>query len=642
MSTFKGFVSEFPDIRVDFFRRLPGFPPTLGCFLSHVHSDHLAGLETFDGSFIYCSAATREILLRLEKSAVRLNYAQGILENPRLQTYRHLEKKLKPIPMDTPTTIELRPGHTIRVTLLDANHCVGAVMFLFEGDGKAVLYTGDIRCEPRFVTAITQNLNMIEYSSGWKTLDRIYLDTSVLDNYPLQTKAQGLRELLEKLEKYPKDTIFHFQAWTYGYEEVWIALSKALNSKIHVDGYKMRVFESLVTKPRDNRWAAQTHLAKEAPALVGFTCGNYQHEGCLTRDEKVRIHSCQKGMGCSVMESNKPVVWIRPIVTHLKDGRDVMEVGIGGGGEDLTQATTLTSEDILEILQLMSVSDALPAELHKYIEIIKKALSSGRDMNFIADSEGATDEAAPRLMKSLFRKLERMLNPIKKKDETTNDTSLPNFIHFPYARHSSLPELREFVSAFRAKDVTPCTFDADLWLQKGWSIGGLFGDCCSGNAFHYDALLERRAEELFMWQKEEEDRRQDSQQTASSASRGLSPSVPQPEIPQVPDTVESTSNTPARSQGQAHQETMSATLCPPTGKSQKGDYDSMQDDMDLNDELDLQGDSQATCISDQAYATRRKAFDIASANIVGELWETIGLISTTDNHTSVDADLGLL
>ncbi len=113
----------------------------------------------------------------------------------------------------------------------------------------------------------------------------------------------------------------------------------------------MRVFESLVTKPKDNRWAAQTHLAKEAPALVGFTCGNSPHEGCLTRDENVRIHSCEKGMGCSVMD-NKPVVWIRPIVTHLRDGRDVMEVGIGGGGEDLTEATTLSPEDIFDILQL--------------------------------------------------------------------------------------------------------------------------------------------------------------------------------------------------------------------------------------------------------------------------------------------------
>lgn len=57
---------------------------------------------------------------------------------------------------------------------------------------------------------------MVEYTSGLKTLDRIYLDTSVLDNYPLPTKAEGLRELFEQLHKYPVDTIFHFQAWTYG------------------------------------------------------------------------------------------------------------------------------------------------------------------------------------------------------------------------------------------------------------------------------------------------------------------------------------------------------------------------------------------------------------------------------------------
>lgn len=37
------------------------------------------------------------------------------------------------------------PGNTIRVTLFDANHCPGSVMFLIEGGGKSVLYTGDIR-----------------------------------------------------------------------------------------------------------------------------------------------------------------------------------------------------------------------------------------------------------------------------------------------------------------------------------------------------------------------------------------------------------------------------------------------------------------------------------------------------------------
>ncbi|KAI1814257.1 hypothetical protein GGS20DRAFT_549191 [Poronia punctata] len=611
MSTFDGFVDEFPGIRVDYFRKLKEYPP-LACFLSHVHSDHLAGLDTFDGSFIYCSAATREILLRLEKSAVRLNYAKGILENPQLQTYKHLAKKLRPIPLDTPTTIDLHPGLSIRVTLLDANHCVGAVMFLFEGQGKAVLYTGDIRCEPRFVTAISQNPNMVEYSSGWKTLDRIYLDTSILEDYPMQTKAQGLQELFEKLQPYPQDTIFHFQAWTYGYEEVWIALSKVLNSKIHVDDYKMRVFESLVTKPKDNRWAARTHLAKEAPALIGFTCGNNHHEGCLTRNENVRIHSCEKGMGCSVME-NKPVVWIRPIVTHLKNGQDVTEVGVGGGGEDLTQTTTLTFRDILEIFQLISKNKNMSADIQKYTPMIMKVLESGRDMTIVDDVEDIdTDDIIPSIAKSLFHKLEALLNPIKQEDNKTitDIAPLPNIIQFPYARHSSRPELRDFVGVFKPKDVIPCTFDAQLWLEKGWTIEGLFGDCCSGDEYKYDEILKEKAQETtYMVKKEEEEEEaarqlQDSQQSTSNLDYS--------EV-----FVENISNRQASN---------------PTNVQRKRDYDSTQDSLSL--------DSQVSGLSEHAYETRLKAYKIARANLAGESWQTLGLISTTDNHTCVEEELG--
>ncbi|GAP88434.1 putative artemis protein [Rosellinia necatrix] len=636
MSTFKGFLPEFPDIRVDFFRRSPGLSPPLACFLSHVHSDHLAGLDTFDGSFIYCSAATKEILLRLERSSVRLNLANGIFEDPRLQTYKHLEKKLKPIPLDTPTTISLSQGSSIQVTLLDANHCVGAVMFLFESSGKAVLYTGDIRCEPRFVTAITQNPNMIEYSSGWKTLDRIYLDTSILDNYPLQTKADGLRELLGKLRRYPEDTIFHFQAWTYGYEEVWIALSKALNSKIHVDDYKMRVFESLVTKSKDNRWATQTHLSKEAPALVGFTCGNTSHAGCLTRDENVRIHSCGKGMGCKVMET-KPIVWIRPIVTHLKGGQDLMEVGIGGGGEDLAQATTLTPNEMMNILELISTNNTLFMELRPYLDSVDTALKNGRDISLTTNCGDPVEEGVPGVMKLLLRKLESTRNPIMQRNETlADDAPLPNVIYFPYARHSSLPELRNFVGAFKPKDITPCTFDPERWLQKGWSVGGLFGDCCSGDKFEFDdQIFDYNVKEPTTGQDE------DSQQTTSSASFEPSLFRPPTETAHAPDASVVTSNEPARSQAATSlKPRVSSPISEGLKEPRKRKYDSFQEDTDRDDTPDLQGDSQASAISNRTYSARKRAFDVATSNMFSEQWDVIGLISTTDNHTTLDEELG--
>lgn len=120
MSTFRGVVAEFPDIRVDYFRTIAGRVPPLACFLSHVHSDHLQGLESLKAPFVYCSSSTRELLLRIERYPHRMNFAKGILEAKR-QHYRHLKMLLKPIPLNTPTEIELKPSYSIRVTLFDVS-----------------------------------------------------------------------------------------------------------------------------------------------------------------------------------------------------------------------------------------------------------------------------------------------------------------------------------------------------------------------------------------------------------------------------------------------------------------------------------------------------------------------------------------
>jgi hypothetical protein len=82
------------------------------------------------------------------------------------------------------------------------------------------------------VNSLSRNPNVVEYTHGVKTLDKVYLDTSFTNNVPFQTKAEGIAELLRKVAKYPDDTVFHLQAWTYGYEDVWIALSKALKSQV--------------------------------------------------------------------------------------------------------------------------------------------------------------------------------------------------------------------------------------------------------------------------------------------------------------------------------------------------------------------------------------------------------------------------
>ncbi|KAF2846927.1 hypothetical protein T440DRAFT_501473 [Plenodomus tracheiphilus IPT5] len=504
MSTFRGIVAEFPRIRIDYFRQQPDHVAPLACFLSHVHSDHLTGLDSLRAPFVYCSAATREILLRLEKYHYRVNFAKGVLESRNVTYDRSMRKLAKPLPLDTPTTIELAPGNSIRVTCIDANHCVGAVMFLIEGDGKAVLYTGDIRAEVWWVNSLVQNPVLVPYTLGRRRLDCLYLDTTfATKSEPYRefpSKAEGIRELLAKVSEYSDDTIFYFHAWTFGYENVWIALSSFLKSRIHLDDYRARIYGSLSTLnrkqlrevalhvPSDNRSLRESgQEIREAPALCGFRNGNHIQPGCLTSREDVRIHSCERGMGCQIMDRNDKCVHIIPIVTRT-NGADIAELGAGGGHGDLDQKEELETSDLANIRQLME----LCAASIKDEELRTKVLAL-LELN-VQDGNG---------------KLEVDLQPWNRSQDGQDGLSLcglvsvlssrvssegvvkspPNrSIRFPYSRHSSYSELRELVAAFRPLDVYPCTVDEERWTPA-ISMHNLFGDLGCGEVFRHDTEM---------------------------------------------------------------------------------------------------------------------------------------------------------
>ena len=109
-------------------------------------------------------------------------------------------------------------------------------MFLIQDDSKAVLYTGDIRSEPWWVDSLLSNPYLLPFARGLKTLNTIYLDTTFASRdercLSFPKKSDGIAELLGKVLHYPPDTVFHLNAWTFGYEDVWTALSTALNSKV--------------------------------------------------------------------------------------------------------------------------------------------------------------------------------------------------------------------------------------------------------------------------------------------------------------------------------------------------------------------------------------------------------------------------
>lgn len=235
--------------------------------------------------------------------------------------------------------------------------------------------------------------------------------------------------------------------------------------------------------------------------------------------------------------------------------------------------------------------------------------------------------------------------------EDTEDplTGLPNRIVFPYARHSSLPELRHLVSILKPRDVWPCTFDFASWERKGFTIQSLFGDCCSGNSFAHDLLMEQMRDSQ-MKDGAESSVPEDTQRTTSSCrlmtSSPVQPSSGTTELieptilngtiipPHVPHAVEATREVQQLNSQSAEPPPL------PEKRNREAFHEDSEDPSQRNEELDLQDDSQASTLSTTAYETRLGAFKAAESMMNGGAWCPIGLISTTDHHTVPEEDLG--
>ncbi|KAH9954958.1 hypothetical protein BC827DRAFT_1272104 [Russula dissimulans] len=323
---FHGFIPPFP-IRVDQFgasKDLPAVPALH--LLSHTHSDHILGLSAKSfASTIICSRDAKHMLLRHEvyhervlrdidlRDETRSSRTFGHLRIPALLRDGKLDFSasrdlLRALPLHTPTKIELRDDLTVTLTLFDANHCPGAVMFLVEGSQGTVLHTGDFRAEPWFLDSIRRNpflqpyLALPEVTPGtipapprdqdlgthlFKTLDAIYLDTECLlmiDNVP--TKSDATQGLVSLMSLFPPETTFFINAWTWGYEDIFRAVARSFRSQIHVDRYKYNIY---------------THLSD--PFLRSL----------VTLDpSNTRFHACERFNRCS--HANRDgVVYVNPV-----------------------------------------------------------------------------------------------------------------------------------------------------------------------------------------------------------------------------------------------------------------------------------------------------------------------------------------
>jgi hypothetical protein len=111
----------------------------------------------------------------------------------------------------------------------------------------------------------------------------------------------------------------------------------------------MRLYDSLRD---DGERLSGSYLTPEAPILAGYRVCNTDYPGILTLDHTVRLHSCEKGIGCSHVGDR--TVWIKPIIARTSSGQEICEIGIGDGG-DLNQRVEVELDSDAIIMQLMEL-----------------------------------------------------------------------------------------------------------------------------------------------------------------------------------------------------------------------------------------------------------------------------------------------
>jgi DNA cross-link repair 1A protein len=174
------------------------------------------------------------------------------------QQLRVDKKHIHPLPMNTPTVVESR-GKAITVTLLDANHCPGAVMFLFEVGKRTMLHVGDFRWS-RDVMLCNSNKDgglssspLHDIVSEKVVLDELYLDTTYChEKYQLPPQSDTIKATietfqkeLERCKKSSKRTLHLFGAYTIGKEKIYLSVAEHFGLKVYVDKARHRILSTL-------------------------------------------------------------------------------------------------------------------------------------------------------------------------------------------------------------------------------------------------------------------------------------------------------------------------------------------------------------------------------------------------------------
>uniref|UniRef100_A0A3Q2XF59 5' exonuclease Apollo n=1 Tax=Hippocampus comes TaxID=109280 RepID=A0A3Q2XF59_HIPCM len=162
------------------------------------------------------------------------------------------------------------------VTLIDANHCPGAVMFLFEGYFGTILYTGDFRYSPSMLRELCLVTNAV--------IDVLYMDDTNCDpNRSIPSRKQAAQQIKEIIRSHPDHTVV-LGLYALGKESLLVELAMEFQTWIEVSFDRMETLRVLglpdvfttdpgagrirVVEQREISFAAMCRWNSEQPTLA--------------------------------------------------------------------------------------------------------------------------------------------------------------------------------------------------------------------------------------------------------------------------------------------------------------------------------------------------------------------------------------
>ncbi|KAJ0042140.1 hypothetical protein Pint_18689 [Pistacia integerrima] len=230
--TFPPIPSTFPPSKhipktrflIDAFRHASDF--SVSYFLSHFHSDHYTGLSpSWSKGIIFCSDITSRLLIQVLKVEPKFVFALPIQER---------------VVIDD-----------CEVVLVEANHCPGAVQFLFKVPCKndrfeRYVHTGDFR----FCKAMILEPVMSEFVG----CDGVFLDTTYCNpKFVFPSQEESVEYIVNVIKRIGgecsnalgKNVLFLIATYVIGKEKILLEVSRKCNRKIIVDARKMEVLRVL-------------------------------------------------------------------------------------------------------------------------------------------------------------------------------------------------------------------------------------------------------------------------------------------------------------------------------------------------------------------------------------------------------------